>query len=935
MIKNFFVGLLLILGISSYAQKRALTPDDFDSWKSIGGVKMSENGRYAVYQYDPAMGDGVLIIKDLKTSFQDTIPRGTNANFSANSNFVTFDIEVPLEIRRREETKKTSGKKKEKDSLGIYVLSSHKLKKYPKNYGYSMPEEGAEWLAFKTIVSTPEEQVKDTLVKDTVAATDKGDKKEKKPKMKLDTLVVVMNPLSGDSISFDKIKQYTWAKKSDKLLLTTEKKDSVGTRSAMIWFDAGTKKHDTIYNEEGWLKGVSFEDNGNYFAFLKTTDTTKIKKYELFLGNPSGAVKGVADTRIDGLPTGWTVSENSRLYFSENGKRLFFGTSELETEHEKDTLLNNERERLDIWSWTDLELQPMQKLNLSRDKRKTYLAVLNIPQMQAIQLSDTLVPDVSVLEKGDMTYALGSDDTPYKRAQSWNGLWIRDFYLIDMNSGERRLLKQGQGSINVGPAQKYAVYYNREDSIYYSLDLATRKELPLTKNLPVKFYDELNDTPSEPYAYGVTGWAENDRYIFIYDRYDIWKLDPTMKEKPVRVTADGRENHMEYRYQQLDRDEKFIDMNGKVLVRMFNEDTKQAGIAYANFKRSRHPQTIMKGDYSLRLAAKADNSDALLYTKESFKEYPELYATDSRFKAPVKISNGGSQMAAYKWGNVKLVSWTSYDGVPLQGILYMPENMEIGKRYPMVSYFYERSSDNLNRFVTPAPSRSTVNKTFYVSNDYLIFVPDIVYKDGYPGKSAYNCIVSGVEAMVDQFPFVDTERVALQGQSWGGYQTAFLITQTDRFAAAMAGAPVSNMTSAYGGIRWGTGMSRMFQYEHTQSRIGGTLWEKPELYIENSPLFYADKINTPLLMMHNDEDGAVPWYQGIEYFVALRRLNKPVWMLSYNGEPHNLEGRSWGNRKDLSIRMMQFFDHYLKDKPEPKWMKKGRPALTKDYDKAY
>src|SRR5690606_41680366 len=103
-------------------------------------------------------------------------------------------------------------------------------------------------------------------------------------------------------------------------------------------------------------------------------------------------------------------------------------------------------------------------------------------------------------------------------------------------------------------------------------------------------------------------------------------------------------------------------------------------------------------------------------------------------------------------------------------------------------------------------------------------------------------------------------------------QIAHMITRTNLFAAAIAGAPVANMVSAYGGIRWSTGMSRMFQYEQTQSRIGGSLWRRPLQFIENSPIFWADKVQTPLLMMHNDQDGAVPWYQGIEYYMALRRL---------------------------------------------------------------
>jgi dipeptidyl aminopeptidase/acylaminoacyl peptidase len=172
--------------------------------------------------------------------------------------------------------------------------------------------------------------------------------------------------------------------------------------------------------------------------------------------------------------------------------------------------------------------------------------------------------------------------------------------------------------------------------------------------------------------------------------------------------------------------------------------------------------------------------------------------------------------------------------------------------------------------------------------------------------------------------------MGIQGQSWGGYQVAHLITRTDMYAAAWSGAPVVNMTSAYGGIRWGTGMSRQFQYENTQSRIGKPLWEARDLYIENSPLFFMDKVNTPVAIMHNDNDGAVPWYQGIEFFTALRRLNKPVWLLNYNGDDHNLIQRQ--NRKDIQIREAQFFDHFLKGKPAANWIKKGVKATEKGID---
>lgn len=268
----------------------------------------------------------------------------------------------------------------------------------------------------------------------------------------------------------------------------------------------------------------------------------------------------------------------------------------------------------------------------------------------------------------------------------------------------------------------------------------------------------------------------------------------------------------------------------------------------------------------------------------------------------------------------------------LEGIIYKPEDFDPSRQYPLITYFYEKRSDSYRNYHIPRPSASIVNPSYLVSNDYIMFVPDIVYDEGKPGASAYNCIVSGVEAL-EELGYIDRDNIGIQGQSWGGYQVAYLVTVTNKFKAAMAGAPVSNMTSAYGGIRWKSGLSRAFQYERTQSRLGKNLWDGFDLYIENSPLFGIPKIETPLLMMHNDNDGAVPYYQGIEMFMGMRRLQKPVWLLVYNEEAHNL--KKVKNRQDLSIRMMQFFDYYLKGKPAPKWMTKGVPRVQKGKDLGY
>jgi dipeptidyl aminopeptidase/acylaminoacyl peptidase len=332
------------------------------------------------------------------------------------------------------------------------------------------------------------------------------------------------------------------------------------------------------------------------------------------------------------------------------------------------------------------------------------------------------------------------------------------------------------------------------------------------------------------------------------------------------------------------------------------------------------------GDYAYGRPRKADDSDVYVLTRSTFQEFPDLWVTDPDFRDMEKISNANPQQDEYLWGTAELTEWISNDGIPLQGILMKPENFDPSQKYPMMVYFYERMSDGLHRYTTIRPGSSSVVPAFYVSRGYVFFIPDIPYEIGHPGESAIDAVVPGVLNILAE-GYVDPYRVGVQGHSWGGYQIAYMVTRTNIFAAAEAGAPVANMTSAYGGIRWGTGMSRQFQYERTQSRIGGSLWEETLRYIENSPVFEADKIETPLLMMHNDQDDAVPWYQGIEMYMALRRLQKPVWLLNYNGEPHGLRKRQ--NQKDFMIRMQQFFDHYLMGAPAPVWMTEGVPAIKK------
>jgi dipeptidyl aminopeptidase/acylaminoacyl peptidase len=318
-----------------------------------------------------------------------------------------------------------------------------------------------------------------------------------------------------------------------------------------------------------------------------------------------------------------------------------------------------------------------------------------------------------------------------------------------------------------------------------------------------------------------------------------------------------------------------------------------------------------------------------MFQASRFDAYPDIWTAPGDFASPRKLSDGDAQRAPFNWGKSELIRYKSADGVPLQGIVIKPDNFDPKKKYPMIVYLYEKLSDTVHNFQNPGPGTS-VNFSYYASNDYVIFMPDIVYKTGYPGKSALKCVMPGVEAVV-KGGFVDENAIGIQGHSWGGYQIAYMITQTNKFKAAAPGALVADMFSAYNGIRWGTGIPRQFQYERTQSRIGASIWDAPDKYMENSPLFSIRNVQTPVLMLHNDNDDAVPWYQGIEFYLSLRRLNKEVYFFNYNGEFHGLRKRQ--NQKDYSRRMKEFFDNKLKGSPAPEWMKNGIRYLDREKEK--
>ena len=926
------LSLLCSTALGQDTPKKALTHDVYDSWNKISGETISNNGKRVMYSLEPQEGDSRLVIYNSTTGSGDTIQRGMNPKFSDDSRYGAFFTKPFFAATKKAKIAKKKADELPKDSLGIIEFEPHASVIIPRVKAFAFPEKGSGWIAYQCEKDPPPGDStsrsktggrKNDIMTD--AAADEKEKKDEKG-----TTLVLRRLATGDEFRFTYVSDFLFAKNGKRILFASTGNDSSAAPGVFV-FDTEKKYLDTISIGKGKYTMVAWDESGNQAAFIADRDTTKAKQrfYQLFYWNGSGdSAVVVGDTLTPGFAKRWLVSENARPSFSKDERRLFFGTAPIPTP--EDTTFNEEETaKLDIWNWQDDLLQPQQLKNLDSENKRSYLAVINLATRKFVQLGDADLPTIVTGSEGNAPVALGLSDKPYRKRISWEAVPTYDVYVVDVESGIRTKVLEGQkGSPSISPAGMYLYWYDAAQRNWFAIPTAhPTKPVIVTSTIKVPLYNELHDMPDDPSSYGALGWTENDKALLVYDRYDIWQTDPTGSMPALCITAgSGRKERTSYRYVKLDPEERFINPKNPLFLRTFDLKDKSSGFATAMAGKADPPLKLCSGPYDHSAPVKGRNDSTLLLTRGNFTQFPDLYLTAMDCRLFRRISDANPQQKSYLWGSVELFSWKAGDGKPIDGLLYKPESFDSKKKYPVIVYFYERNSDLLHRYFPPAPSASTINVSLYVSRGYLVFIPDIRYRIGSPGQSAMDAIIPGVRKLIIS-GIADSTRIGIQGQSWGGYQVAFLITRSTMFRAAMAGAAVSNMTSAYGGIRWESGVSRMFQYEKAQSRIGATLWENPKLFIENSPLFRADRVQTPLLLMNNDADGAVPWYQGIEFFTALRRLGRQVWMLNYNNEAHNLVQRR--NRKDLSIRMLQFFDHFLKGEPMPLWMKKGIPATEK------
>ena len=947
--------VLLLPAVVAAQAKKPLTQDTYDLWRTIQQPTLSPDGRWAVYTLTPTVGDGELVARATQGSTEYRVPRGstgrplqsvTGSPFSPQAAQVTGDSRHVVFLRYPTQAALDSARASRarpadqtRSALAILSLADGGVTTVERVRSFQVARDGGRFVFYQLEADTAANGAGARGAGGGAGAggrpaTAAGDSAGPPPRRKDPGSPMVIRDLAtGAEERVEGVTNLSVDQRERWLLYSVTGADSLGVDGVYVR-DLATGTVTALKQGTGNYRSLALDEGGTQAAFITDADawgqdTVRYALYHAALsgprgrGGPQAATPAVSQAEV---PTSLQVAERARVSFVKQGGVLELGLSRILPDSiPADSLAD--KAVVDLWHWQDVRPQPMQRVQAGQDRNRQFTAVYHVATRQLTVLANDSVPQITLSDDGRV--AVATTNVPY-RMDAIFGEGGNDVLVINAVTGvARRVATKVRGSGQLSPGARYVLWWDQ--GAWHAHDVAANRTVNLTTGIvDVSFARETHDTPTEPMPWGVGGWTANDQHVLLYDRYDVWEVDPA-GQRPARNLTDGvgRRENLTFRVVNLDPEERALDPAKPLLLRTFDNRSKDAGlyrdrVAAAGVQ----PERILMAPKSWPVLQKARAAEQYLVARADHREYPDLW-TGTAFDGLTKISNAMPEQSEYLWGNVELTSWLNADGVPMEGLVYTPEGFDRTRQYPMLVYFYEQLSDNLHNYTRPA-GRNTINPIVYTSLGYVVFMPNIHYTPGYPGPSSVKSIVPGVQSLIAK-GFVNPKAIGIGGQSWGGYQTAYIITQTNLFAAAVPNATVVNMTSAYGGIRWDSGVERaIVNYERGQSRIGGSLWEYPERYIENSPLFFLDRVTTPVLFMANDNDGAVPWYQGIEYFVAMRRLGKEAYMLNYNGDAHN--PRKYANQKDIDRRMQEFFAAKLLGAAEPEWMRRGIPFMEKGRD---
>jgi dienelactone hydrolase len=936
------LALFVFAGILAPADtaQRPIQLADILAWKRIQAPSISTDGVWFAYRVSPAEGNSEVVIRNLKDGKEQHFPIGElpridppagappaveppsrDLALSDDGKYVAF-LAYPS-AKEAKTLKKT--KKPIQSRVVVVELTTGKKTEFEKVRRFAFSGERATFLAMHRYPATP------AGPPPTPPAP--GAPPDDKP---TGSDLILLELSTGNELNVGNVSEFSFDKKGNSLAWIVDAQDKIGNGVEVR--DMATGIVTPLDGAKASYRGLTWTENGDGLATMRgVEDKAWEDKLYTVVGfskaSSGGFQKMVFDPAKDAsFPKGMSVSPNRNAMWMADLSEVTFGIHELRPkkkgasgEAKADGAKAEEANQGDtpdlpdmvIWHYKDSRMQPMQQVQENADKNFSYLCAYRPSESKFLRLADENVRVVTVTP--DARYATGIDVRNFELESNLSGQRFEDVYSIDLKTGARTLaVKKARYLMGASPDASHILYY--DEGVYYTYEASTGQSYNITKQIPATFWDTEDDHNVVKPPHRPIGWAKDSSAVLLSDGWDIWKA-PVHGGPGVNLTANGKKDKIRYRSRyRLDPDEKGIDLTQPIYVNAYGEWTKKSGVGV--IQPDQPLQMLAWDDASYATLMKAKRANVFLYTRETVSEYPDFHIAANGGPGP-KITDANPQQKDFLWTKgSRLIDYTSDKGDKLQGTLYLPANYEPGKSYPTITYIYEKLSQGTNQY--PHPTYNGFNIAAYTSNGYAVLTPDIVYKVNDPGMSAVWCVVPAVKAAIAT-GIVDAKRVGIHGHSWGGYQTAFLVTQTHIFSAAIAGAPLTDMIAMYNAIYWNTGSANQPIFESSQGRFTGSPSENMEAYVRNSPVYHAKNVTTPLIILHNDKDGAVDWTQGIEYFNTLRRMGKPVIMLQYKGENHGL--RKPENMKDYTVRMKEFFDYRLTDKEPPKWLIEGVPLL--------